>query len=346
MANLVNTGFKIHPTASQYFIEGPNSGSVVDLNFDVSLFPSQSSFVTLNGRNYFYKVFDPETCTFTENNPPGRIINATTQSLRGIYDIQYNTGSSEGILTPAISGTIQVLGLQNFNQSVNFEQIEQFQFPALVNSSGTGSYQISGSKVISNKVFFRYINQYDVDFFSEPSPNYVLTVARPFAEIPTTANTIQVNFILDEATTIEEIQNNVGQGFTGVTSALVSFNSDTQNLEQDSFIVQAGGNTRTYLINAGENVDFTLQWNGNQSMNINYVFDDAASGVSLNPQGTDMLGNATITSTVFNSTFNNFSQGVVYQNPLQLSIGASTNLDKDYKLTIRLGHSQNLQANQ
>ena len=81
-------------------------------------------------------------------------------------------------------------------------------------------------------------------------------------------------------------------------------------------------------------------------MNINYVFDDAASGVSLNPQGTDMLGNATITSTVFNSTFNNFSQGVVYQNPLQLSIGASTNLDKDYKLTIRLGHSQNLQANQ
>jgi len=56
-SNYTNTGFKIHPTASQFFTEGPDSGSVVNLDFNVSLYESQSSFVNLSGRNYFYKIF-------------------------------------------------------------------------------------------------------------------------------------------------------------------------------------------------------------------------------------------------------------------------------------------------
>ena len=60
----------------------------------------------------------------------------------------------------------------------------------------------------------------------------------------------------------------------------------------------------------------------------------------------NILGNATITSTLFGTTTKNFSQGVVYQNPFQISVAASPNLDQDYKLTIRLGHRNNLQQNQ
>lgn len=340
-----NTGFKIHPTASQFFTEGPDSGSIVNLDFNVSLYESQSSFVNLSGRNYFYKIFDPEACVLEQNCLKGRIINAATQSS-GVYDIEYHTGSAESPLIPALSGTIQLSGVPNFNQAYNFSQIEEYSFAHGTYTNGTGSYQISGSNILSNTVYFRYINVCALDFESAPSPNYALHVANPAYDVPSTTNTLQVNFILDENSTIDSIQDSFGNGFEGVTSVEVTVNSDTSNLDYNSFIVQAGGNVRTYLMDAGESVDFDLNWISNQSMNINYVFDTTDALSTLSPQGTNILGNATITSTLFGTTTKNFSQGVVYQNPFQISIAASPNLDQDYKLTIRLGHRNNLQQNQ
>jgi len=152
MSAPINTGFRIHPTASQYFTEGPDSGSVVNLDFDVSLFESASSYVRLNGRNYFYKIYDPEICELDEKPcGAGKVLTVFTGSGDGEYIVYYATGSA-----PAISSSIQVSGDPRFQQA--FSQIEEYDFKAQVNAAGSGSYYIPSSSIINNRVYFKYFN--------------------------------------------------------------------------------------------------------------------------------------------------------------------------------------------
>lgn len=153
MSAQLNTGFIIHPTASQYFATGPDSGSIVDVSFDVSLYESASSFVRLNSTNFYYRIYNPEECELTKVCGPGKILTVFTGSGDGEYVVYYATGSAS-----AVSSSIQVSGFPNFNNAFNFAQIEQYDFEPSVNVAGSGSYFIPSSSVISDKVYFRYIN--------------------------------------------------------------------------------------------------------------------------------------------------------------------------------------------
>ena len=91
---MANTGYQISPTIRQYFTSGPNSGSVVNTEFDQDLTVAPFS-ASLNNEDYFYRAYDPITCEpGFENCLVPLLTSLNTGSQRGRFAINYVTQSS------------------------------------------------------------------------------------------------------------------------------------------------------------------------------------------------------------------------------------------------------------
>jgi len=346
MSTPVKTGFILNPTASQYFVTGSNSGSIVNLDFDVSLYVSESSFVTLNNKNFYYKIFDTETCSLPSVCEPGLIINVLTGSLDGQYTLQYNTGSATGV----VSASVDVAGTYNFNES--FGEIEQFNFTPTVNASGTGSILLN-TGINNNKVYFRYFNSCSVE--SRATPTHVLDVTPTLNELPLPSiSSLQVEFDLNSVESYAGIVegyigDEYGNPYNNVTSIAVTVNSDSSTSNNTSFTVTSAGPIRTVLLQAGETATFTLSYNGIQQINAAYRFDKI-SGFGgqligepiLDTNGSDIFGKIDINSTIFPNVSRNFGEGYFTHNPQAFTVAVDPELDNTYSLKITLGGSNNM----
>lgn len=114
---MANTGYQISPTVRQYFISGPNSGSVVTSSFDVDLTVAPFS-ASLNNEDYFYRAFNPIDCEpgFEDCLVP-LLTSLTTGSRRGRFAINYVTQSG---FNPPIDITASVSNNPNFGTSEVF----------------------------------------------------------------------------------------------------------------------------------------------------------------------------------------------------------------------------------
>lgn len=346
MSTPIKTGFILNPTASQYFVTGSNSGSIVNLDFDVSLYVSESSFVTLNNKNFYYKIFDTEACSLPSVCEPGLIINVLTGSLDGQYTLQYNTGSATGV----VSASVDVAGTYNFNES--FGEIEQFNFTPTVNASGTGSILLN-TGINNNKVYFRYFNSCSVE--SRATPTHVLDVTPTLNELPLPSiASLQVEFDLNSVESYSGvvegyIGDEYGNPYNNVTSIAVTVTSDSSTSNNTSFTVTSAGPIRTVLLQAGETATFTLSYNGIQQINAAYRFDQI-SGFGgqligepiLDTNGSDLFGKIDINSTIFPNVSRNFGEGYFTHNPQAFTVAVDPELDNTYSLKITLGGSNNM----
>lgn len=345
MSTPVKTGFILNPTASQYFVTGDDSGSIVNLDFDVSLYVSESSFVTLNNKNFYYKIFDTETCPLPSVCSIGKIINVLTGSLDGQYTLQYSTQSATGV----VSASVDVAGTYNFNES--FGEIEQFTFTPTVNASGTGSILLN-TGINNNKVYFRYFNSCSVE--SRATPTHVLDVTPTLNELPLPSIvSLQVEFDLNSVETYfgidEYIGDEYGNPYNNVTSIAVTVTSDSSTSNNTSFTVTSAGPIRTVLLQAGETATFTLSYNGIQQINAAYRFDKI-SGFGgqligepiLDTNGSDIFGKIDINSTIFPNVSRNFGEGYFTHNPQAFTVAVDPELDNTYSLKITLGGSDNM----
>lgn len=164
---------------------------------------------------------------------------------------------------------------------------------------------------------------------SPPSPTFVLDLRD---NTPVGTGTLTVNFTLDENTLLPLIQDVFGNPYSGTTSIQVNINSSTTTLTNNSFVVQAGGATRTYEMQAGETTDFTISWFSNLPLGIEYSFSSEDN--IFPPLGSDILGKITVLSPIFEDSSRNFSQGSLTENPSTLSISTDENLLDDYILNI------------
>lgn len=327
---MANTGFILNPTASQYFSSGPNSGSIVNTDYDVGLYVSQSSFVTLAGTDFYYKIYNPEVCELTQTCGSGRIINVTTGSVNGHYDVQYSTGSA----TNVDSGSIDVSGVYTFDTA--FNAVESYFFTSSVNASGTGSLSITSS-IYSDRVFFRHFNSCSVE--SAASNIHILRTVTP---VPVSSKTVQLLFGLDNQSFVGgayESEGNVyGNNQSQINSYTVTITSDTnQTINGTSMTVTAGSPPRTYLLTAGETISVIITYN--TPGNLDGVFSFNGSGQeNLAPNGNDILGKVSINSTIFTTVNQNFSEGYILSSPGEMSIAAAANLDDDFQLEFMFGN--------
>ena len=347
MSTPVKTGFIINPTASQYFVTGSNSGSIVNLDFDVSLYVSESSFVTLNNKNFYYKIFDTEACPLPSVCSIGKIINVLTGSLDGQYTLQYSTQSATGV----VSASVDVAGTYNFNES--FGEIEQFSFTPAVNASGTGSILLN-TNINNNKVYFRYFNSCSVE--SRATPTHILDVTPTLNELPNPQIiALNVEFDLNSVESYSGIVegyigDEYGNPYNNVTSIAVTVTSDSSTSNNTSFTVTSAGPVRTVLLQAGETATFTLSYNGIQQINAAYRFDrvDALGGGGLigepvlDTNGSDIFGKVDINSTIFTNVSRNFGEGYFTHNPQAFTVAVDPELDNIYSLKITLGGSNNI----
>jgi len=347
MSTPIKTGFILNPTASQYFVTGSNSGSIVNLDFDVSLYVSESSFVTLNNKNFYYKIFDTEACSLPSVCSIGKIINVLTGSLDGQYTLYYSTQSATGV----VSGSVEVAGTYNFNES--FAEIEKFNFTPTVNASGTGSILLN-TGINNNKVYFRYFNSCSVE--ARSSFIHVLDVTPTLNELPLPSiASLQVEFDLNSVESYSGvvegyIGDEYGNPYNNVTSIAVTVTSDTSTSNNTSFTVTSAGPIRTVLLQAGETATFTLSYNGIQQINTSYRFDKI-SGFGgqligepiLDTNGNDIFGKIDINSTIFQNVSRNFGEGYFTHNPQAFTVAVDPELDNTYSLKIALGGSNNFQ---
>lgn len=168
-------------------------------------------------------------------------------------------------------------------------------------------------------------------FESPPSPTFVLDLRD---NTPIGTGTLTVNFTLDENTLLPSIQDEFGNPYSGTTSIQVNINSSTTTLTNNSFVVQAGGASRTYVMQAGETTDFTISWYSNQFLGIEYSFlpDNILPPSWIG--GSDILGKVTVLSPIFEDSSRNFSEGQFKENPSTLSVSTDENLLNDYILNI------------
>tara|TARA_B100002019_G_C21268327_1_gene600687 strand:- start:974 stop:1969 length:996 start_codon:yes stop_codon:yes gene_type:complete len=327
---MANTGFILNPTASQYFSSGPDSGSIVNTDYDVGLYISQSSFVTLAGTDFYYKIYNPETCELTQTCGSGRIINVTTGSVNGHYDVQYSTGSA----TDVDSGSIDVSGVYTFDTA--FNAVESYFFTSSVNASGTGSLSITSS-IYSDRVFFRHFNSCSIE--SVASNIHVLRTVNP---IPVSNQRVLLQFSLDNQSFVggayESDGNVYGDNQAQINSYTVTITSDTnQTINGTSMVVTAGSPPRTYFLTAGETITVVITYN--TPGNLDGVFSfNGGSQVDLPPNGNDILGKVSINSIIFNTVNQNFSDGYILNSPGEMSISAAANLDDDYILDFVFGN--------
>lgn len=343
MSTPIKTGFILNPTASQYF---SGSNDIVNLDFDVSLYVSESSFVTLNNKNFYYKIFDTEACSLPSVCSIGKIINVLTGSLDGQYTLQYSTQSATGV----VSASVDVAGTYNFNES--FGEIEQFNFTPTVNASGTGSILLN-TGINNNKVYFRYFNSCSVE--ARSSFIHVLDVTPTLNELPLPSiASLQVEFDLNSVESYSGvvegyIGDEYGNPYNNVTSIAVTVTSDSSTSNNTSFTVTSAGPIRTVLLQAGETATFTLSYNGIQQINAAYRFDKI-SGFGgqligepiLDTNGSDLFGKIDINSTIFPNVSRNFGEGYFTHNPQAFTVAVDPELDNTYSLKITLGGSNNM----
>jgi hypothetical protein len=136
---MANTGYIINPSASQFYITGPLSGSNVNTGSDVNLSTAPFS-ASLNNETYYNRAFDPDNCPegFSTCLIP-LLTSVNTGSQRGRFELSYVTQSSTNSPT-SITASI--------SNDINFSITEVF-------SSSIDSLIPISSSFISGTVYFR-----------------------------------------------------------------------------------------------------------------------------------------------------------------------------------------------